>query len=359
MASKKSAKPNILYIMSDDIGWFNISCNNNGIMGYRTPNIVRIAKEGANFTDFYGQQSCTAGRAAFITGQSPIRTGPDQSRHARLALGPQSRRPDGCRSFSRTSVTPPVSSARTILATATISIPTMHGFDEFFGNLYHLQCRGRTGIPGLSEGPQLPQEIRSARRSEVQGDGQGRRNGRSVFGKVGKQTIENTGPPDAQAHGNGGRGIPWLRARLHGPQDQGRRTLVLLFQYDAHARLHASQAEIRRQDRPRCFIPTAWWNSMAISGNCSTSWKSSASPTTPSSSSDRQRRGGDVLARRRRDAVPRRERHQLGRRLARALRHALARRHRTWPRDQRRLLAAGLHPDVSPRPRAKPISLPR
>src|SRR5215470_17857858 len=73
MAAK--GKPNILFIMADDIGWFNISCNNNGIMGYRTPNIDRIAREGANFTDFYGQQSCTAGRAAFITGQSPIRTG--------------------------------------------------------------------------------------------------------------------------------------------------------------------------------------------------------------------------------------------------------------------------------------------
>ena len=75
MATTKSKPPNILFIMSDDIGWFTISCNNNGIMGYRTPNIDRIAKEGANFTDFYGQQSCTAGRAAFITGQSPIRTG--------------------------------------------------------------------------------------------------------------------------------------------------------------------------------------------------------------------------------------------------------------------------------------------
>jgi arylsulfatase A-like enzyme len=67
-------KPNIL-IMSDDIGWFNVSAYNNGIMGYRTPNIDSIAKEGALFTDFYGQQSCTAGRAAFITGQAPIRTG--------------------------------------------------------------------------------------------------------------------------------------------------------------------------------------------------------------------------------------------------------------------------------------------
>src|SRR5262245_66482055 len=71
----KSDKPNILIIWGDDIGWFNVSFNNNGIMGYRTPNIDRIAKEGAIFTDAYAQQSCTAGRAAFITGQSPIRPG--------------------------------------------------------------------------------------------------------------------------------------------------------------------------------------------------------------------------------------------------------------------------------------------
>src|ERR1700741_4754582 len=74
MAAKRS-KPNILFIMGDDIGWFNVSAYNNGVMGYRTPNIDRIAKEGALFTDWYGQQSCTAGRAAFLTGQSPIRTG--------------------------------------------------------------------------------------------------------------------------------------------------------------------------------------------------------------------------------------------------------------------------------------------
>ena len=75
MMAKKSDKPNILFIMGDDIGWFNLSCYNHGVMGYRTPNLDRIAREGAMFTDFYGQQSCTAGRATFITGQSPIRTG--------------------------------------------------------------------------------------------------------------------------------------------------------------------------------------------------------------------------------------------------------------------------------------------
>jgi len=68
-------KPNILVIMGDDIGWFNTSCYNSGVMGYRTPNIDRIASEGIRFTDFYAQQSCTAGRAAFITGQCPKRTG--------------------------------------------------------------------------------------------------------------------------------------------------------------------------------------------------------------------------------------------------------------------------------------------
>src|SRR4029434_9943268 len=71
----KTSKPNILIIWGDDIGWVNISVNNNGIMGYKTPNIDRLAKEGANFTDWYGQQSCTAGRSCFITGQSGFRTG--------------------------------------------------------------------------------------------------------------------------------------------------------------------------------------------------------------------------------------------------------------------------------------------
>ena len=75
LAQAQEKKPNILVIMGDDIGWFNPSVYHRGIMGYRTPNIDRIAHEGAMFTDWYGQQSCTAGRAAFVTGQSPIRTG--------------------------------------------------------------------------------------------------------------------------------------------------------------------------------------------------------------------------------------------------------------------------------------------
>ena len=74
-SSGAERKPNILMIMADDIGWFNASIYNHAMMGYRTPNIDRIGTEGALLTDWYGEQSCTAGRAAFITGQSPIRTG--------------------------------------------------------------------------------------------------------------------------------------------------------------------------------------------------------------------------------------------------------------------------------------------
>jgi hypothetical protein len=73
--AQQQKKPNILVIFGDDIGWFNVSAYNMGMMGYRTPNIDRIAREGMMFTDYYAQQSCTAGRAAFITGQSPLRTG--------------------------------------------------------------------------------------------------------------------------------------------------------------------------------------------------------------------------------------------------------------------------------------------
>jgi arylsulfatase A-like enzyme len=135
----KSSKPNILIIWGDDIGWFNISAYNHGIMGYRTPNIDRIAKEGAMYTDWYGQQSCTAGRAAFITGQSPIRTGLTKVGlpGAKLGLQPEDPtiaemlKPQGyvCGQFGKNH-----------LGDRDEFLPTAHGFDEFFGNLYHLNA---------------------------------------------------------------------------------------------------------------------------------------------------------------------------------------------------------------------------
>ena len=122
LAQAAAKKPNILVIWGDDIGIHNISAYNLGVMGYRTPGIDRIAKEGALFTDAYAQQSCTAGRASFILGQHPFRTG-------LLTIGmpgspqgiPPGRRPSPRCSSSR--ATPPASSARTTWATATTTCP--------------------------------------------------------------------------------------------------------------------------------------------------------------------------------------------------------------------------------------------
>jgi arylsulfatase A-like enzyme len=138
-ALAEDPKPNILVIWGDDIGQFNISAYSLGMMGYQTPNIDRIAKEGALFTDWYGQQSCTAGRAAFITGQSPIRTG--------LTKVGLPGTPEGMRVEDPTIATVLKAQGyvtgqfgKNHLGDRDEMLPTNHGFDEFFGNLYHLNA---------------------------------------------------------------------------------------------------------------------------------------------------------------------------------------------------------------------------
>jgi arylsulfatase len=138
-AAPSGAKPNILVIWGDDIGTWNISFNSRGMMGYQTPNIDRIGKEGASFTDYYGQQSCTAGRAAFIGGNVPVRTG-----MTKVGL------PGAKEGWQKTDVTMATVLKSQGYATGQFGknhqgdrdehLPTMHGFDEFFGNLYHLNA---------------------------------------------------------------------------------------------------------------------------------------------------------------------------------------------------------------------------
>jgi arylsulfatase A-like enzyme len=151
MASKK---PNILIIWGDDIGWFNLSCYHNGVMRYRTPNIDRIATEGARFTDWYGQQSCTAGRAAFITGQSPIRTGLTKVGVPGAALGLQDEDP------TIAELLKPLGYmtgqfGKNHLGDRDEHLPTMHGFDEFFGNLYHLNAEEEPENPDYPKNPEF------------------------------------------------------------------------------------------------------------------------------------------------------------------------------------------------------------
>ncbi|QDT56549.1 Arylsulfatase [Caulifigura coniformis] len=147
-------KPNILVIMGDDIGWFNPSCYNSGIMGYRTPNIDRIAAEGARFTDWYGQQSCTAGRAAFITGQSPIRTGLTKVGLPGADIGLQ--KEDPCvAEFLKQFGYATGQFGKNHLGDKDEFLPTNHGFDEFFGNLYHLNAEEEPENPDYPRSPEF------------------------------------------------------------------------------------------------------------------------------------------------------------------------------------------------------------
>jgi len=138
-AAAAKGKPNILIIWGDDIGQFNVGAYNMGMMGYKTPNIDRIGKEGAVFTDWYGQQSCTAGRAAFITGQSPIRTGLTK---VGLPGAPEGMTPQDptIATLLKAQGYKTGQFGKNHLGDRDEMLPTNHGFDEFFGNLYHLNA---------------------------------------------------------------------------------------------------------------------------------------------------------------------------------------------------------------------------
>jgi len=157
MANTKSEAqrpPNVLILWGDDVGYWNISANNRGMMGYRTPNIDRIANEGINFTDYYGQQSCTAGRAAFITGQNPIRTGLTKVGMPGAALGLQAEDPTIAELLKpRGYVTGQF--GKNHLGDRDEHLPTKHGFDEFFGNLYHLNAEEEPELPDYPKDPQF------------------------------------------------------------------------------------------------------------------------------------------------------------------------------------------------------------
>ena len=158
VATAQDKKPNILIIMGDDIGWFNPSCYHSGLMGYQTPNIDRIAKEGARFTDWYGQQSCTAGRAAFITGQSPIRTGLTKVGLPGADLGIRPEDP------TMAEILKPLGYAtgqfgKNHLGDKDEFLPTAHGFDEFFGNLYHLNAEEEPENPDYPKNPEFKKKF--------------------------------------------------------------------------------------------------------------------------------------------------------------------------------------------------------
>jgi arylsulfatase A-like enzyme len=180
-AEAQTAKPNILVIWGDDIGTWNISHNNRGMMGYQTPNIDRIANEGVGFTDYYAQQSCTAGRAAFIGGSVPVRTG-----MTKVGL------PGATQGWQKTDVTMATVLKSQGYATGQFGknhqgdrdehLPTMHGFDEFLGNLYHLNAEEEPENEDYPKNPEFRKKFGPRGVIHSWADGKG------------GQKIEDTGP---------------------------------------------------------------------------------------------------------------------------------------------------------------------
>jgi arylsulfatase A-like enzyme len=177
----KTDKPNILILWGDDIGIWNISHFSRGMMGYHTPNIDRIAKEGVTFTDYYSQQSCTAGRACFITGQNPIRTGLTKVGMPGATVGLQKEDP------TIAELLKPLGYAtgqfgKNHLGDRDEFLPTVHGFDEFFGNLYHLNAEEEPELPDYPKDPAFKKMFGPRGVLHCKSDGKG------------GQTIEDTGP---------------------------------------------------------------------------------------------------------------------------------------------------------------------
>ena len=189
-------KPNILVIWGDDIGITNLSCYSDGLMGYKTPNIDRIAEEGIRFTDCYGQQSCTAGRSAFITGQSPYRTGLSKVGLPAAEIGLSNKDPTIAELLKPLGYTTG-QFGKNHLGDKNKYLPTNHGFDEFFGNLYHLNAEEEPELPDYPPekdfpnfknrfGPRGVIHSWATQEDDLAEDPR--------WGRVGKQKIQDTGP---------------------------------------------------------------------------------------------------------------------------------------------------------------------
>jgi arylsulfatase A-like enzyme len=191
--AQQPQRPNILVIMGDDIGQSDISAYTFGLMGYRTPNIDRIANEGMKFTDYYAEQSCTAGRSSFITGQATLRTGLSKVGIPGATIGLQ---PED---ITIAEALKPLGYAtgqfgKNHLGDRNEYLPTVHGFDEFLGNLYHLNAEEEPENPDYPKDPAFKARFGPRGVIHSKATDQDDPTVDPRFGKVGKQTIEDTGP---------------------------------------------------------------------------------------------------------------------------------------------------------------------
>ena len=332
-------KPNILVIWGDDIGISNLSCYSRGMMGYFTPNIDRIADEGMLFTDSYGEQSCTAGRSSFITGQSVYRTGMSKVGMPGMDVGLQKEDP------TIAELLKPLGYAtgqfgKNHLGDLNKYLPTAHGFDEFFGNLYHLNAEEEpehADYPTEEEAPLLRKALlpRGVIHSWATDEDSGEVDDR--YGPVGKQRIEDTGPLTKKRmetidDETTGACIDFIR-RQH---EAGTPFFVWMNMTHMHFRTH-TKPESLRPGRPLAVAvprhddrPRPQRRSAARSGRRTRHRRGHHRHLQ-----HRQRPARQQLAGRCDDPVPQREGHQLGGRLPDSRDDPLARQDQAAQRVQR------------------------
>ena len=200
-SAQQQQRPNIVIIWGDDIGQSNISAYSRGMMGYQTPNIDRLAKEGVMFTDYYAEQSCTAGRASFITGQSGLRTGLTKVGLPGATLGLQKEDP------TIAELIKPLGYAtgqfgKNHLGDRNEFLPTVHGFDEFYGNLYHLNAEEEPELPDYPKDPAFRVRVWPARRAGLQGLRYRRSDNRSALRQGRQAGMQGYRPADQGADGH-------------------------------------------------------------------------------------------------------------------------------------------------------------
>ena len=325
-AAQAEKKPNILVIMGDDIGIWNLSTYHQGMMGYRTPNIDRLAEEGGKFMTYYAQQSCTAGRSAFITGQLPFRTGLSKVGLPGADLGIRKEDP------TIAELLKPLGYmtgqfGKNHLGDKDEFLPTNHGFDEFFGNLYHLNAEEEPENADYPKNPEFRKKFGPRGVIRSYADGKIEDTGPLTTKRM--ETIDEeflaatTGFPRPGQEGRASRSSagstppacttsPTLRRRTVGKTGPG-----LLRRRHGRTRRPRRQAA---QDRGR----------------------SRADQQHDRHLPDRQRPDGLPVPGCRHHALPRREKHELGRRLARARAHPLAGHGQARYRVHRHLRGRGL-----------------
>jgi arylsulfatase A-like enzyme len=193
VAQAQAAKPNIVVIFGDDIGITNVSAYSGGLMGYETPNIDRIANEGARFLHYYAEQSCTAGRSAFLTGQHTIRTGLSKVGFPGAPMG-MSQEDPSIGGLLRSVGYATGQFGKNHVGDRNPSLPTVNGFDEFFGNLYHLNAEEEPELPDYPKDPAYKAKFGPRGVLHTKATDKDDSTNDPRFGVVGKQTIKDSGP---------------------------------------------------------------------------------------------------------------------------------------------------------------------